>query len=551
MPGLADSSIQLEIFRHALEYSAEEMGIVLRRTAYSPNIKERLDYSSAIFDPTGRLAAQAEHIPVHLGAMPSALKTILNDFGNEIHEGDIIAFNDPFRGGTHLPDITVAAPVFSEHEVLAFVCNRAHHADVGGAVAGSMSGFSSEVYEEGLILPPVRLQSKGKLNSDLLHMIEANVRTPQERNGDLRAQIASLNIGKTRLLELQERLGTERVLANMQALMNYSEKLTRKQIQRLPDVDLTAEDFLDDDGKSDTPVRLQVNVKKRDDEVTFDFAGTEKQRPGPVNAPLPVTLSAIYFVMRCLTDPSIPTNDGCYRPIHVHAPAGTVVNALSPSAVAGGNVETSQRIVDVTLKALSKILIDQIPAACQGTMNNMTIGGTSPNGSRFSYYETIAGGFGGRSGSDGPDGVHSHMTNTLNTPIEALEHSYPLRVTRYELIPNSGGLGEFRGGLGIRRDIQIGCEEAIVSVMGERQKLRPWGEAGGEEGRNGAYSLIDPSGKLYPLRGKTTFRIKEGWSVSIQTPGGGGYGLKGRRTRERLQTDLQDEKTNQQASKSG
>jgi N-methylhydantoinase B len=524
--GQSESPIQLEIFRHALEYAAEEMGIVLRRTAYSPNIKERLDYSCAIFDPSGRLAAQAEHIPVHLGAMPSALKTILADFGNDIHEGDVFAFNDPFRGGTHLPDITVAAPIFSEHEILAFVCNRAHHADVGGAVAGSMSGVSSEVYEEGLILPPVRLQTKGSLNLDILHIIEANVRTPQERNGDLRAQIASLNLGKTRLLELQERLGTETTLGYMQSLMNYSEKLTRREIRKLPDGDFTAEDFLDDDGKNDTPVRLQVSVRKRADEITFDFQGTETQRPGPINAPLPVTLSAIYFVMRCLTDPSIPTNDGCYRPIHIEAPAGTVVNALSPAAVAGGNVETSQRIVDVTLKALSKVLLDRVPAACQGTMNNMTVGGTSPQGSRFSYYETIAGGFGGRKGSAGPSGVHSHMTNTLNTPIEALENSYPLRVTRYELVDGSGGEGEFEGGLGVRRDIVICTTEAIVSLMGDRQKFKPWGLAGGEDAKTGEYMLIDPAGKVSPLRSKTTVHVKEGWTVSIRTPGGGGYGSK-------------------------
>ncbi len=530
-----ENPIQLEIFRHALEYAAEEMGIVLRRTAYSPNIKERLDFSCAIFDPAARLAAQAEHIPVHLGAMPSALKTILEDFGNDIHDGDVFAFNDPFRGGTHLPDITTAAPLFSEHEILAFICNRAHHADVGGAVAGSMSGFSSEIYEEGLILPPVRLQSKGYLNSDVLHIIEANVRTPIERSGDLRAQLASLTLGKTRLLELQRRHGTETVLDYMQSLMNYSEKLTRREIQKIPDGVFNAEDFLDDDGKNNTPVRIKLEMRKRADEVTFDFTGTDTQRPGPINAPLPVTLSAIYFVMRCLTDPSIPTNDGCYRPIHIQAPSGSVVNAQPPAAVAGGNVETSQRIVDTILKALSKILIDRIPAACQGTMNNMTIGGTNLQGSRFSYYETIAGGFGGRKGSDGPNGVQCHMTNTLNTPIEALENSYPLKVSRYELIQDSGGEGEFTGGLGIRRDVTICSKEATVSLMGDRQKFKPWGLAGGGDGKNGTYLLIDPAGKVYPLRSKTTVQVKEGWTVSIRTPGGGGYGTAKNRSNKSLE----------------
>ncbi len=525
-----------------MEYAAEEMGIVLRRTAYSPNIKERLDFSCAIFNPTGRLAAQAEHIPVHLGAMPSAVRTILSDYSDDIHEGDIIAFNDPFRGGTHLPDITLAAPAFASGEILAFVCNRAHHADVGGSVAGSMSGFSSEVYEEGLILPPIRLQSKGQLNSDILRLVEANVRTPQERTGDLHAQMASLSLGIKRILELQERFGTETIISRMESLMSYSEKLTRREIQKLPDGVFTGEDFLDDDGKSDAPVGIRVDVRKRGDEVTFDFAGTQSQRPGPINAPLPVTLSAIYYVMRCLTDPSIPTNDGCYRPISVEAPAGSVVNALTPAAVAGGNVETSQRIVDVLLKALSQVLAERVPAACQGTMNNITIGGSSPEGSRFSYYETIAGGFGGRKGSDGPDGVHSHMTNTLNTPIEALEIAYPLRVTRYELLPDSGGEGEFRGGLGIRRDIMICCEEATVSVMGDRQKFSPWGIAGGKEGTPGSYSIIDPSERIYPLRSKTTVRVKQGWTVSIRTPGGGGYGQKERRRQEQVQLDFLEEK---------
>ncbi len=542
MQSQSESSIQLEIFRHALEYAAEEMGIVLRRTAYSPNIKERLDFSCAIFNPTGRLAAQAEHIPVHLGAMPSALRAIFSDYSDDIHEGDIIAFNDPFRGGTHLPDITLVAPVFSGDEPLAFVCNRAHHADIGGAVAGSMSGFSSEVYEEGLILPPVRLKSKGRVNSDIIRMIEANVRTPEERTGDLHAQMASLNLGTTRILELQSRFGTKTILSRMDSLMNYSEKLTRREIQKLPDGVFSGEDFLDDDGKSDAPVQIRVQVKKKADEVTFDFAGTESQRPGPINAPLPVTLSAIYYVMRCLTGPSIPTNDGCYRPIHVEAPTGTVVNALPPAAVAGGNVETSQRIVDVLLRAFSQVLPDRVPAACQGTMNNVTIGGSRPEGSRFAYYETIAGGFGGRKGSDGPDGVHSHMTNTLNTPIEALEIAYPLRVTRYELIPNSGGEGEFRGGLGIRRDILTLCEEATVSVLGDRQKFSPWGTAGGKEGTLGSYSLIDPSARIYPLRSKTTVRVKQGWTVSIRTPGGGGYGQKERRRREQVQLDFLEEK---------
>lgn len=537
-----ENHIQLEIFRHSLEYTAEEMGIVLRRTAYSPNIKERLDFSCAIFDPQGQLAAQAEHIPVHLGAMPSALKTILADFGNGIHEGDVIAFNDPFRGGTHLPDITLAAPAFSEEELLAFVCNRAHHADIGGAVAGSMSGFSSEIYEEGLIIPPVRLQEKGHLNTDILRIVEANVRTPQERIGDLRAQIASLNTGITRLSELQHRIGTEAILTQMESLLNYSERLTRREVEKLPDGVFTGEDFLDDDGKSDNPVKITVEVRKKADEVTFDFTGTESQRPGPINAPLPVTLSAIYFVVRCLTDPSIPTNDGCYRPIHVVASPGSVVNALPPASVAGGNVETSQRIVDVLLKALSQIMSERVPAACQGTMNNMSMGGTGPKDSLFSYYETIAGGFGGRKESDGPDGVHSHMTNTLNTPIEALEIAYPLRVTRYELVPGSGGEGEFRGGLGIRRDIMILCEEATVSVMGERHKFRPWGIAGGGEGSPGKYALIDPSGKVYSLSSKTTIRVKKGWTVSLMTPGAGGYGSKDMRLKESTERDRLDEK---------
>lgn len=535
--------VTFEIVKNSLVSLAEEMGEVLRRSSFSANIKERRDFSSALFDTEGRLVAQAEHIPVHLGAMPHSVRAILQEYDDGIREGDAFVLNDPFHGGTHLPDITMVTPIFRQGERLGFAANRAHHSDVGGGTPGSMSSLSTDVFQEGIIIPPVRLVERSILDHRILDLILANVRTPKERLGDLRAQEAANNVGATRFKELARKLGIKTLLAGMHQLMDYSSRLMSKEIARIPQRSVQAVDYLDDDGfdAARIPIKLHLTVGGR--KIVFDFTGSSKQVKGPVNAVYSITLSAVYYALRCVTDPNIPPNDGCFRAVDVIAPQGTVVNALPPAPVAGGNVETSQRIVDVCLKAFGQIIPKRVSAACQGTMNNVTIGGVDPaTGRYFTYYETIAGGFGARHARDGVDGVHSHMTNTLNTPIEALESSFPLRIRRYELRKGSGGRGEFRGGLGVRRDVQILSDEAVVSLLGERQSIRPWGFHGGEPGSPGQYSLLLKEGRSQKLRSKSTTVAREGDILSMSTPGGGGYGRFSKRAASVKRSDSLDGK---------
>lgn len=518
--------IKLEIFKHLFSAAAEEMGSVLRKSSYSPNIKERRDFSCALFDSQGRLVAQAAHIPVHLGAMPLSVAAAVEAFGNDLSPGDLIVLNDPFRGGTHLPDITMVSPVFAEgaaHEssLLGFTASRAHHADVGGMTPGSMP-VAREIYQEGLIIPPVRLMRTGKMDTGLLDLILANVRTPQERLGDLQAQIAANRRGEERLLALVARYGRPQVTEAMAELLAYTERTTRHLLTSLPDGTYRFEDCLDDDGVSNEPVPLRVAVTVRGDSAAVDFSGSAPQQAGSVNAVYAITLSAVYYVFRCLLGLDVPDNAGCLAPIEVIAPPGTVVNALPPAPVAGGNVETSQRIVDVLLGALAQACPEKVPAASQGTMNNVTIGGVLPGGGSFAYYETIGGGMGARPGADGPSAVHSHMTNTLNTPVEALEYAYPLRVLRYEIRRGSGGAGQFRGGDGIRRDLQA-LTDCRVTLLTERRRRGPYGLAGGGPGQPGE-NILMRDGREIPLPGKGTFELKAGEVLSLRTPGGGGYG---------------------------
>lgn len=521
--------IQLEIFKHLFSAAAEEMGSVLRKSSYSPNIKERRDFSCALFDSRGRLVAQAAHIPVHLGAMPLSVAAAVEAFGDDLAPGDLIVLNDPFRGGTHLPDITMVSPVFAggaahEPPLLGFTASRAHHADVGGMTPGSMP-VAREIYQEGLIIPPVRLMRAGRMDSGLLDLILANVRTPQERLGDLQAQIAANRRGEERLLALVARYGRPQVIEAMAELLAYTERTTRRLLTSLPDGTYRFEDCLDDDGVGGEPVPLRVAVTVCGDSAVVDFSGSAPQQAGSVNAVYAITLSAVYYVFRCLLGLDVPDNAGCLAPIEVIAPPGTVVNALPPAAVAGGNVETSQRIVDVLLGALAQACPDKVPAASQGTMNNVTIGGTLPgNEGSFAYYETIGGGMGARPGADGPSAVHSHMTNTLNTPVEALEYAYPLRVLRYEIRRGSGGAGKFRGGDGIRRDVQV-LTDCRVTLLTERRRRGPYGLAGGSPGQPGE-NILMREGHEMPLPGKGTFELKAGDVLSLRTPGGGGYGEK-------------------------
>jgi N-methylhydantoinase B len=518
--------LTFEIVKNALASIAEEMGIVLRKSSFSPNIKERRDSSCALFDGKGRLVAQAEHIPVHLGAMPTSVRAVLEEFEDELSEGDVVLLNDPFRGGTHLPDITLVTPIFLNQDRIGFAANRAHHSDVGGGAPGSMSSLSTDIHQEGLRIPPVKLAVRGRTDRQVLDLILANVRTPKERLGDLRAQQSANNVGSKRLVEMVRKFGRATVLRGMEQLQSYSKRLMIKEIEKMPEKSVRAIDYLDDDGFDTKNIPIRVKITARRGRLVFDFTGSSSQVKGPLNAVYSITLSAVYYVIRCVTDPKIPANEGCFEPVKVIAPSGSIVNALPPAPVAGGNVETSTRIVDVSLRAFAGLVPERVCAACQGTMNNVTIGGLDPrNGRYFTYYETIAGGFGARRSKNGIDGIHSHMTNTLNTPVEALEIAYPLRIWRYELIQGSGGAGRFRGGTGVRKEYELLADDATISLMGDRQTNRPWGLFGGESGRPGEYSIRRRKGHVERLSSKCVVRGSRGDVLTINTPGGGGYGL--------------------------
>ncbi len=548
--------VELEVFKSLYHSIAEEMGAALRRTSFSPNIKERRDYSCAVFDSAGQVIAMGDHMPVHLGSMPMSVAAAVEQC--ELEPGDVVMLNDPFRGGTHLPDITLVMPVYISkaksggrgrppHTAAPdfYVASRAHHADVGGTYPGSM-GPCREIYQEGLRIPPVKIMRGGKLVADVLALLLNNVRTPEEREGDLGAQIAACQTGAQRLREICERYGITRAKRAAADLLAYSEEMMRAFLRTIPPGHYQAEDFLDDDGVEDKPVRIAVTIqvkpakkfsvetrlaaspsasrKKPHVQVTIDFTGSDPQVQGAVNAVEAITYSACFYVFRCLLREAVPATSGLMRPIRVVAPLGMVVNARPPAAVAGGNVETSQRIVDVLLKALAQAIPDRIPAAAAGTMNNLTIGGVDPrSGEPFAYYETIAGGMGARCSKDGVSGVHTHMTNSLNTPAEALEYAYPIRLRHYSFRPNSGGAGLHTGGDGIVREIEV-LTEAQVTLLADRRSRGPYGLAGGTDGAPGRTLIIRRDGSAEEIPGKTSVRLRSGERVRIESPGGGGWG---------------------------
>ena len=515
--------ISVELFKNYLSAVAEEMGAVLQRTAFSPNIKERRDFSCAIFDRHGRMIAQAAHIPVHLGSMPLSVKAVIKEL--DLKEGEMAAVNDPFTGGTHLPDLTVVAPVYFEGELLFYVANRAHHADVGGISAGSMP-LSTSIFQEGLVIPPVKCVVGGKVEENFLKLFSSNSRIPEERKGDLKAQIMANNVGIKRLAELMEKYSPEVVEAHGEALLDYAERIMRRTIEEIPDGTYTYGDFLDDDGTGRKSIRIRVTVEVKGDEAKVDFTASDPQVGGSVNAVKAIALSATLYAFRCLAPPEMPTNEGCLRPIKVATKKGSVVDAEPPSAVSAGNVETSQRLVDVLLGALSKAVPDKIPAASQGTMNNVSFGGTDPESGRsFAYYETIGGGAGAANGYNGESGVQTHMTNTLNTPVEALEFQFPVMVTEYAIRKESGGEGAFRGGNGIVREFLF-LTDTEVTVISERRLYRPYGLCGGEPGKAGKNWLIEKGGKKGVLPPKFTRLFRAGEKLRIETPGGGGWGFK-------------------------
>jgi N-methylhydantoinase B len=507
--------IELELFRHLLVSIADEMGVVLRKTSYSANIKERRDYSCAVYDAGGNAVAMGDHMPVHLGAMPLSVQAVRDTF--DLQPGDIALVNDPFRGGTHLPDITAVAPVFIHGSRPAFyLANRAHHADVGGMSPGSMP-LAREIFQEGIRIPPVLIQRRGRLDRDLLNLLLANVRTPQEREGDLMAQFASIHRGEARLRELVAKQGEARVHRNMRELQNYSARMMQAAIRKLPRGVYRFEDCLDNDGVTDAPVWIRVTITVAHGCATVDFTGSDLQVQGSVNANFAVTLAATMYVFRCLIEDDVPFTAGILRPIRVIAPEGTVVNALAPAAMAAGNVETSQRITDVLLGALAHAAPGRIPAASSGTMNNLSFGGGG-----FAYYETIAGGMGASAHADGASAIHTHMTNSWNTPIEAFEHQFPLRIAGYRVRRGSGGAGRHRGGDGIVREFEF-LTDAEVTLLSDRRQRGPWGLAGGSSGKPGRNTLLRGN-RSRNLPGKLRFDAQPGDLLRIETPGGGGWG---------------------------
>jgi len=534
----------LEIYRALYTSVAEEMGVALRRTAFSPNIKERRDYSCAVFDRDGRVIAQGDHMPVHLGSMPMAVAAALRDV--EIGPGDVVAVNDPFAGGTHLPDVTLVSGVFSEKaegkkqkaagkktlsaycplptaHCLFYVANRAHHADIGGATPGSM-GLATDVYGEGVRIPPIRIVRGGESCEDVMKLILTNVRSSHERRADFEAQIGSLKTGAARLLEIVARRGPREASDYAAHLIAYSARVMRHTIASIPDGVYEAEDALDNDGISDVEIPIRVRITIKGERARVDFSGSAPQVVGAVNAVEAITVSAVSYVFRCLVGGDVPASAGLIEPIEVIAPPGTIVNAVHPAAVAGGNVETSQRTVDVVFKALARAIPDRIPAASQGTMNNLTIGGIDPRtGAEFSYYETVAGGMGARPALDGMSATHTHMTNSLNTPAEALEYAYPLRVRQYRIRAGSGGKGKQKGGDGSVREIET-LVPARMSLLADRRKRAPYGLHGGKDGAVGRAFIVRHDGREQELPSKGSWDLEAGDRVRIETPSGGGFG---------------------------
>ncbi len=517
--------IELAIFQSSIHSIAEEMGAALRRTSISPNIKERRDYSCALFDSRERVIAMGDHMPVHLGAMPMSVKAVVDNL--RLEEGDIAILNDPYAGGTHLPDITLVLPIFigDKTKPAFYAASRAHHADVGGMYAGSM-GPAQEIYQEGIRIPPILLVRKGEMEQGVLALLLANVRTPEEREGDLAAQIGACRVGERRINEVVAKYGLDKVNDLTDELLAYSERLMRAELRKMPAGTFRAEDYLDGDGVTDEPIKIAVSItfNPAEGSAVIDFAGSAPLVRGSVNAVFPITYSACFYMLRCLLSDEAPATAGLMNSVTVIAPAGSIVNAQLPAPVAGGNVETSQRITDALLRALAQAAPERVPAASYGTMSNLTVGGMDRRtGAPFTYYETTAGGMGARPGMDGIDGIHCHMTNSLNTPIEALEYAYPFRVRSYGYRKGSGGKGEFRGGNGLVREIEL-LEPSQVTFLCDRQKFAPYGLAGGEDGAKGRVLLVKSSGQISALPAKCTLYAEANDIIRVETPGGGGWG---------------------------
>ena len=515
-------AIELSVFSSRIAAVCDEMGAVLKRAAFSPNIKDRLDFSCAVFDANGELCAQAAHIPVHLGSMAYAMAGIVADI--DWQRGDMIVLNDPFLGGTHLPDVTVIAPLFIDQQLIAFIANRAHHADIGADEPGSMP-ISSSLEQEGRIIPPTLLVRDGQLLADTLKDILGERRSQLEGHGDFTAQISANRTGLTRLRQLIEGLGADPFRLALAALNDYAATLALSALRDIPNGEYRCCDIMDDDGMGNHAIPICATIKVKNGRIAVDFGGTARQVQGNINCPLSVAAAAVYYVFRCLLPQQTPACAGAFRSITLSAPAGSLLNANRPAAVAAGNVETSTRVVDVLCGALAKALPHLIPAASHGSMNNLAMGARSTDpehGGDWDYYETIGGGMGGNSRFDGPSGLQTHMTNTLNTPIEALEMRFPLRVTRYQIRRGSGGAGAHHGGDGLIREFEF-LAAARVSLITERREHAPWGLDGGQPGQPGV-NRLDGN----PLPAKTSISVHAGQHLSIETPGGGAWGTPSR-----------------------
>jgi N-methylhydantoinase B len=514
-----------EVVKNALLYASEEMGVAVRNSAYSANIKERLDHSCALFDRDANLIAQAEHIPVHLGSLPWGLRRIVHvasERGAAMRPGEMWVANDPYVTGTHLNDVTVVRPIFHGASLVGFAASKAHHTDVGGAAPGSMSPEAGDLFAEGLVVPPMRLVEADEPIAETIALFRSNSRTPEARSGDLLAQIAGSYTGERRMLELFERYGNEVVLDAFARSLTDSERRMRSALRELGDGVFEASDVLEDlDGRP--TLRIALRLELRDGEARFDYEGTCPQVGFPLNAVFGVTLSGVHYALRAVTDASIMMNEGCFRPVRVRVPEGTLLNPRRPAPVAGGNVETSTRNAEVVLQALAQAAPERVPACSGGTMSNVLLGGARSDGRSWAFYETNGCGMGARPTSDGLSGVQCHMTNTLNTPIEAIEREFPLRVTRYELAYGTGGAGRRRGGDGLIRSIELLDGSARASLLADRHTVAPPGARGGAPGSCGEHAIVR-AGKTTRLAAKTSVSLEPGDTIVVQTPGGGGYG---------------------------
>jgi N-methylhydantoinase B len=534
--------ITLEVMRNAFQSVAEEMGAALIRTALSTNIKDRRDCSTAIYTAKGDLVAQAEHIPLHLGLMVSVVKKTLERFPiEELNPGDAIVTNDPYISGSHLPDICMITPLFVKGQCTALLANLAHHVDIGGIAPGGVPTISTEIFQEGIRIPPIKLRKEGELDDQIMALITNNVRTGYETYGDFQAQLAANNVGERRLKELIAKYGQPMITFYMEEIINYSERRMRNRIRELPVGVYAFEDFLEGDGLSEDLLKIKVTLKIEADRILVDFTGTDRQARGSVNSTRAVTLACVYFALKSAIDPDLPSSEGLSRPVEVVTPSGTLVNPNFPAPVSNANINTAQRIADVILGALARAIPKGVPAAASGSMNMFTIGGLHPRtGEYYSYVETYGGGHGAMEDLDGMDGVHTNMTNTRNAPVEVIEIAYPLRVERYGLVPDSEGPGRARGGLGMTREITVLDHEAMISIGSDRREIHPWGLLGGKHAKGSELWLVSPGGEKKQLPSKVTIHVQPGTRIVLKTAGGGGFGSPLEREPERVRRDIEE-----------